>query len=180
MLNSLIGNDIEMMRKRYDEALELQGIDCTYQYPHLPGSNTQGETLVDSFSDPIETRIFFEGNPKVKTIKRYGWVVENSDELPFIIHCSWNLEHVQRDSLFRFSGQYADIPDRVFKATAISYDLQAPDHLAIQVVPVYDEEHITGRTESEVRNTFNSSNHFIKPRTDYRGDTYVTKEDVSM
>lgn len=174
MLNNLIGRDIELYRKRYDEALNLQGIPCTYQFPLMPETNVQGESVIDSYSEPVDTFIFFDGNPKVKTFKRYGWVVENNQDLPFLVHCSWNLPHVQRDSIFRISGQYADIPDRVFRVTEISYDMQAPDHLICQIIPVYDKQ-IVGRTQTEIKQTFNKSNHFLKQEVDYRGNVYSTK-----
>lgn len=173
-MDNLIGKDILLWRDRYDEALKLQGIPCTYQFPNLPDSDTQGQTLVDSYSDYINTHIFFDGSPTVKTYKRYGWVVENSEDLPFLIHCSFNLPHLQKDCIFRFAGQYTDLPDRIFRVTELTYALQAADHIICQVVPVYDEKHVTGKTPSEVKHTFNKSNHFIKPNTDYRGDYYDT------
>lgn len=170
MAAHLIQEDIKLMRKRYDQALEMQGIACKYQFPNLADSNRQGEPVVDSYSIEIDTHVFFDGNPKVKTFKRYGWVVENDKDLPFLIHCSFNLPHVQKDSLFRISGQYADIPDRVFRVTEITYDLQAPDHLICQIIPVYnDKQQLTGRTDREVEQTYNKSNHFLKQNTDYRG-----------
>ena len=178
MLQSLIQSDITLMRDRYDEALELQGIPCRYQFPNLASTNDQGDPVVDSYSNFYDTHIFFDGNPKIKTIKRYGWVVANSDELPFLIHCSWNLPHVQKDSIFRIAGQYSEVGDRVFRVTALSYDLQCPDHLVAQVVPCYDEKSLVGRTDKEVARTFNKSNHFLKQSTDYRGDQYKVKEDV--
>lgn len=178
MLNSLIQSDILLMRSRYDEALQLQGIPCKYQYPNFASTNSQGDVVVDSYSDMIDTHIFFDGNPKVKTIKRYGWVVANSDELPFLIHCSWNLPKVQKDSVFRMAGLYSEVKDRIFRVTAISYDLQCADHLVAQVVPCYDEDSLTGRTDKEIAQTFNRSNHFLKGNYDYRGEPYKVKEDV--
>jgi len=177
MSKNLIGPDIKLHRKRYDEALKMQGVPAIYQFPNLATSNVQGEPLIDSYSDEIKTNIFFDGNPKVKTFKRYGWVVENDKNLPFLIHCSFNLPHVQKDSIFRMSGQYSELPDRVFRVTEITYDFQAPDHLICQVVPVYDDN-ITGRTKKEVEKTFDRSNHFLKPQTDYRGHYHDTTEDV--
>ena len=175
-LNNLIGSDIKLMRKRYNEALNLQGIPVTYQFPNLAGTNAQSEPLVDSYSEPAQTYIFFEGNPKVKTFKRFGWVVENDADLPFLIHCSWDLPHVQKDSLFRIAGQYADIPERIFRVTEVSYDLQSPDHLVCQVIPVYGDN-VVGRTPVEVKKDFTTSNHFLKQDTDYRGNFYTTKEE---
>lgn len=165
----LIQSDILLMRKRYDEALSMQGIPCKYQFPHLPDSNVQGEAMIDSYSSEIDTHVFFDGSPKVKTFKRYGWVVENDKNLPFLIHCSFNLPNVQKDSLFRIAGQYANIPDRVFRVIEITYDLQAPDHLICQIVPVYDKQAV-GRTKTEVSSTYNRSNHFLKQDVDYRGN----------
>lgn len=168
MSTHLIQSDITLMRKRYDEALELQGIPCRYQFPNLPDTNVQGESVIDSYSEMIDTHVFFDGSPKVKTFKRYGWVVENDKDLPFLIHCSFSLPHVQKDSVFRIGGHYANVPDRVFKVTEITYDLLAPDHLVCQIIPVYDKQ-IVGRTEKEIQNTFNKSNHFIQSNVDYRG-----------
>lgn len=179
MLSSLIQDDIVLMRNRYDEALQLQGIACTYQFPNLAETNDQGESLVDSYSEEIKTSIFFEDSPRVKTLKRFGWVVANNDNLPFLIHCSWNLPKVQKDAIFRIAGQYSEVKERIFRVTELSYDLQCADHLVAQVVPCYDENNLVGRTPKEVAKTFNTSNHFLKPRVDYRGNYYETKEDVS-
>lgn len=178
MAVNLIGEDIKLMRSRYDEALLMRGIPVKYQHPLNPQANAQGEPVIEAYSDMIDTHIFFEGNPKIKTFKRYGWVVANDDELPFLIHCSFHLPHVQKDSLFRIAGQYSELPERLFRVTEISYDLQAPDHLVVQVIPVYDEKQPVGYTKKEVEQKFNTSSHFIKTETDYRGDYYVTKEDV--
>lgn len=177
MNQSLIQDDIKLMRARYDEALELQGIDAIYQFPNLASSNTQGESLIDSYSEFIPTRIFFETSPKVKTLKRFGWIVENNQDLPFLIHCSWNLPHVQKDSIFRIAGQYAELPERIFKATDLSYDLQAPDHLVVTIIPVYDDIQIVGRTPKELSKTYNKSNRFLHVDTDYRGHPHKTKLD---
>lgn len=176
MVNNLIGADIKLMRQRYDEALHLQGIPCKYQYPLMATTNEQGESVIDSLSPLQDTFIFFEGNPKVKTYKRYGWVVENDRNLPFLIYCSFNLPHVQKDSMFCIAGQYSELDERKFRVTEITYDLQCADHLVCQVVPVYDKQSV-GRTKQEIKQRFNKSNTFLKDETDYRGNYYTTKEE---
>ena len=172
MSNYLIGPDIKLFRKRYDEALSMQGIKCTYQFPNLAKANEQGEPEIDSYSEPMDTFIFFDGNPKVKTFKRYGWVVDGDKDLPFLIHCSWNLPKVQKDSIFSMSGLYSEVTERKFRVTEITYDMMAPDHIICQVVPVANGQPITGRTKKEIQQTFNKSNHFLKDNIDYRG-TYI-------
>lgn len=177
MVNNLIGEDIKLWRKRYDEALNLRGIPVKYQYPLMPESNQHGEAVVEAYSDMVDTFIFFEGNPKLKTFKRLGWVVENDSNLPFLIHCSFNLPKVQKDSIFHISGQYSEVDDRIFKVVEISYDLQAPDHIVCQVVPVYDKD-VVGLTSVEISKKFDKSNYFLKQDVDYRGHHYTTKKDV--
>lgn len=171
---NLIGPDIQLMRRRYDEALQMQGIPCKYQYPNMPDSNAQGEAVVDSYSEMVETQIFFDGSPKVKTYKRLGWVVENDKDLPFLIHCSFHLPNLQKDCLFHMSGQYTGMPDRVFRVTELTCDLQAPDHMIAQVVPVYDKQTV-GRTKKEIEKTFSKSNYFLQSPTDYRGN-YISEQ----
>lgn len=165
---SIIGEDIRMMRERYKEALLQQGVPCKYQFPNLATTNVQGESVIDSYSEEMDINIFFDGNPKAKTFKRYGWVVENDKNLPFLIHCSWDLPHLQKDSIFRIGGHFAELPERVFKVTEITYDLQCPDHLLCQVVPVYEKQ-IVGRTDEETKTTYNKSNRFLQKDVDYRG-----------
>ena len=165
---NIIGQDITLLRKMYDEALEMQGIPCKYQFPNMADTNAQGESEIDSYSEIIESHVFFDGNPKIKTFKRYGWVVENDKNLPFLVHCSFNLPHLQRDSLFHISGQYTGMPDRTFRVIEMTCDLQAPDHMIAQVVPAYESQTV-GKTRKEVQQEFNKSNHFLNSPTDYRG-----------
>jgi len=169
MSNHLIGSDITLMRKRYNEALQMRGIPCTYQFPNLAQANEQGEPEIDSYSEPMPTHVFYDGNPKVKTFKRFGWVVDNDKDLPFLIHCSWDLPKVQKDSIFSIAGEYSELPERKFRVTEISYDLQAPDHLVCQIVPVANNQPIVGKTRKEIAQTFNKSSYFIKDNSDYRG-----------
>lgn len=177
MAISLIGDDIKLMRDRYDEALVMRGIACKYQFPVMADTNVHGEPVIDHYSDFEDTHIFFDGSPKVKTFKRYGWVVENDKDLPFLIHCSFHLQQVQRDSLFTVGGMQTDLPPRVFRVTELTYSLECPDHIICQVVPKYDKQTV-GRTDKEIEQTYNKSNKFLKPVTDYRGHYHTTKEDL--
>lgn len=167
----LIGPDVKSLRKRYDEALKLQGIPAWYQYPVRPEVNNQSESVVDLYSAPELVYIFFESSPKVTTFKRLGWVVENNKDLPFLIDCSFNLPNVQKDCIFKFAGLYSGLPDREFRVTEIGYSLSAADHLTCQVVPVYDKNTV-GKTAKEVESAYSTSHTFLKRPTDYRGDYY--------
>lgn len=166
---NLIQPDIELMRERYDEALSMLGVPAKYQFPNIARSNVQGEPEIDNYSFPEDTFIFFDGNPKIKTFKRLGWVVENDENLPFLIHCSFNLKNLQKDCIFEISGQYTALPSRKFRVTELTTDIQAPDHVTCAVVPCYDKQ-TAGYTKKEVQQKYNRSNNFLKPNVDYRGD----------
>lgn len=169
MSMNLIQPDIELMRERYDEALSMLGVPAKYQFPNIARSNVQGEPEIDNYSFPEDTFIFFDGNPKIKTFKRLGWVVENDENLPFLIHCSFNLKNLQKDCIFEISGQYTALPSRKFRVTELTTDIQAPDHITCAVVPCYDKQTV-GYTKKEVQQKYNRSNNFLKPNVDYRGD----------
>ena len=69
------------------------------------------------------------------------------------------------------------MPDRIFRVTELTYDLQAPDHIICQVVPVYNSSThtVVGRTDKEIEKTFNKSSHFIKQNKDYTGK-YISEQ----
>lgn len=169
MSMNLIQPDIQLMRARYNEALQMLGVPAKYQFPNMATSNMQGEPMIDNYSMPEDTYVFFDGSPKMKTFKRLGWVVENDEDLPFLIHCSFDLPNLQKDCIFELSGQYTHLPARKFRVTELTTDLQAPDHVTVQVVPCYDKQTV-GYTDKEVEKKYNKSNNFLKPNVDYRGD----------
>lgn len=176
MTQNLIQSDVKIMRAYYDEALKAQGIPAKYQYPNIVDTNTQGEPVIDSYSIAEDTFIFFEGAPKLKTFKRFGWVVEKNDDLPFLIHCSFNLKHLQKDCIFEIAGQHADLPSRKFRVIELTTDIQCPDHFVAQVIPIYrDGIKAVGRTRKEVEKTYNKSNRFLNTNVDYRGQ-YISEQ----
>ena len=65
------------------------------------------------------------------------------------------------------------MPDRTFRVTELTCDIQAPDHMIAQVIPVYDKQTV-GRTRKEIAKTFDKSNYFLQDPIDYRG-TYVSE-----
>lgn len=172
MSNHLIGSDILLMRKRYTEALSMQGQKCQYQFPNFAKPNDQGEAEIDAYSEPMDTFVFLDGNPKVKTYKRYGFVADNDSDLVPLLHCSWDLPNVQKDSIFTYAGLYSGLEPRKYRVTEITYDAMCPDHLICKVVLIANGQPIVGRTKREIAQTFNKSNHFLKQNTDYRGDYY--------
>lgn len=174
MSNHLIGNDILLMRKRYNEALTMTGQPCQYQFPNFAKSNDQGEPEIDSYSEPMDTYVFLDGNPKVKTYKRYGFVADNDADLVPLLHCSWDLPNVQKDSIFTYAGLYSGLEPRKYRVIDITYDAMCADHLICRVVLIANGQPIVGRTKREIAQTFNTSNHFLKNEVDYRGHPYTT------
>ena len=63
MSHNLISKDVKVMRQYYDDALKMQGIPAKYQYPSYVDTNAQGEPVIDHYSVPEDTYIFFDGAP---------------------------------------------------------------------------------------------------------------------
>lgn len=101
-------------------------------------------------------------------------VVENHEDLPFLIHCSWFLTHLQKDCIFEIGGQHADLPSRKFRVTELTSDIQCPDHIVCQIVPCYDKQTV-GYTQKEVEKKYSTSNHYLKKNTDYHGN-YISEQ----
>jgi len=63
----------------------------------------------------------------------------------------------------------------VFRVTELTCDMQAPDHMVAQVIPVYESQAV-GMTKKEIQKKYNKSNTFLKSPTDYRGH-YISEQE---
>jgi len=165
--------DVEFLRCCYDMALELQGVPCEYQYPLKNDYNIHGEQSADAFSEIIHTFVGVEADPKISTLRKIGWVVENSSDLPFLLHVSFSLPGLQKGSKFKISGLYTELPAREFVVERITVPFQAPDHVIVEVIPQYDKKNRgIAEDKAEVEKMLDREELFFVEPTDYRGDVY--------
>jgi hypothetical protein len=172
-VNLIQQEEVEYLRACYDEALELQGVPCEYQYPLKNDFNVHGEQAADAFSEVIHTFVGIETEPKIATLRKLGWVVENDSDLPFLLHVSFGLPELQKGCKFMFAGLHTNLPAREFVVERMTMPFQAPDHMIVEVIPQYDKKNGgIAEDKKEVEKMLDREELFFTESTDYRGDAY--------
>jgi hypothetical protein len=168
----IVDEEVQMLREMYDEGLEMQGVPVRYQYPLKNDYNTHGEQAADSFSEFIDTFVGVEAEPKISTIRKLGWVVENSADLPFLLHASFNLPEIQKGSKFFFAGLHTGLPSREFVVERMSMEFQVPDHIVCEVIPQYRADGGIAECPVEKQKQLDKETLFFEEESDYRGEVY--------
>lgn len=132
----ILEREVEYLRRQFNETVKQLGVCFKYQYPLGNDLDTFSQPAPDGYSREIEVYGIFDGEPKLKTYRNLGWVVEKSDNLPFLIHIPFDTEHIQKGALFKISGQMTGIQERIFQVTELSTGLVCPDHIVCQIVPL--------------------------------------------
>lgn len=128
--------EVIYLREAFKETVYQLGVPFIYQYPLGNDLDNFNQPAPDGYSQEIEVYGIFDGEPKLKTYKNLGWVVEKSDNLPFLLHIPFDTPYIQKNGIFKIKGQYANIPNRIFQITELSTNLVCPDHIICQIVPL--------------------------------------------
>ena len=80
----LTQNDSTIFRSYFKEMAKLIGIRVLYQYPIDMNFTIYAEEVPKGFSEEIELDIIFDENPKVTTLRKYGWVSELPEDKPYM------------------------------------------------------------------------------------------------
>jgi len=175
----IVDEEVQMLREMYDEGLEMQGVPVQYQYPLKNDYNLYGEQAADAFSELIDTFCGVEAQPKIATLKKLGWVVENSSELPFLLHVSFNLPEIQKGSKFFFAGLHTGLPTREFVVERMSMEFQVPDHIICEVIPQYRKDGGIAEDAVAKQKLLDKETLFFEEESDYRGEVYdLTDGDI--
>lgn len=79
--------ELEYMRKQFVEAASLQGrIARFFQINHSKWKNTDPDII---YSDPVDVAYTLDANPEISTISRYGWFVEDRNNLPILAYLTF-------------------------------------------------------------------------------------------
>lgn len=155
--------EVTYLRKQFAEALKQLGVPFKYQYPLGNNVDMYNQPAPDGYSVEYDVYGIFDGDPKLKTYKNLGWVVEKSDNLPFLIHIPFDTPHIQKGCLFRTSGLITGIEERVFQVVELSSSLMCPDHIVCQVVPlVGNTPPRTAETRRDVASKNKEPRRFLK------------------
>lgn len=128
--------EVDYLRKQFNETVMQLGVLFKYQYPLGNDVDDFAQPAPDGYSEELDVYGIFDGEPKLKTYRNLGWVVEKSDNLPFLIHIPFDTKGIQKGALFKISGQLTGIEARVFQVVELTTGLVCPDHIVCQIVPL--------------------------------------------
>lgn len=162
-MSLIVEKEIEYLRRQFRFAVEQIGVQFMYRYPLNNAIDVFNQPAPDGYSERIPVYGVFEGEPKLKTYRNLGCVVEKSDNLPFLIHIPFDTPHIQRGCLFEIDGQITSIESRLFQVTELSTGLVCPDHIICQIVPlVGNSRPLTQETERDIAKKNSEPRRFLK------------------
>lgn len=154
----LTQQDSSIYRGWFKEMCKLRGIPIIYRYVVEFDDTIHGEVHPNKLSDPIHLDVIFEENPKIKTLRRIGWVSENADDKPYIMYFPFDTPNLTMEARVEIPmiDSIKNRP-RLFKITSMNQLIEFPDSIITTVVPVYDTD---------------------KPKVDYKDSNYNYVDDI--
>ena len=132
----LTNTDATIFRQYFKEMAKLIGISVIYQYPIDMQFSIYAEEDPKGFSEEIPMDIVFDENPKMNTLRKYGWVSETPDDKPYIAQVPFDAPNLCKGCRISIPPPFPLGEPRIFVVTAISADLQFPDCWACRIAPV--------------------------------------------
>lgn len=131
----LFNQDAKIYREFFKEQAKLLGIRVQYQYPVEMEFTIHGQEDPMGYSEPIELDIIFSESPKLKTLRKFGWVSEDPSDKPYLIQVPFDTPNLQKGCLVTLPVPLPLVEGRVFKITDISVDQILPDSYYCKVAP---------------------------------------------
>lgn len=131
----LTQNDATLWRGFFVEMAKLRGIPVEYRYVISQEVSIHSEFFYE-LSEPIPIDIIFDSNPSISTLRKVGWMSENSDDKPYIAQIPFDLPNLK-------IGCTISIKDfdlnstRDFKITSIKMLLEFPDCWTVTLAPIF-------------------------------------------
>ena len=135
----LTQEDSTLFRQFFKEMCMLRGLPADYIYPVDEEYSIHGQ-IFPNFSSIFNINIIFESNPKIKTLKNYGWVSEDSSDKPYIAYLAYDTPHIQTKARLKLFPIGGDKDGKWFEITEIHHAIEFPDAYACKLAPVYDTE----------------------------------------
>lgn len=133
----LTKKDATIFRKYFKEMAKLRGIPVIYQYPIDMEFSLYAEEDPKGFSEPIPMDIIFEENPKMATLRKYGWVSEVPEDKPYIAQLPYDAKNLCKGCRVTIPSPFPTTPGRVFVITEITGNLEFPDNWVCKLAPVF-------------------------------------------
>ena len=132
----LTQKDSTILRNYFKEMAKLRGFTVTYIYPVAENTTIHGQILPE-FSSEYTLDIVFESNPKIKTLKNYGWVSENNEDNPSIAYLPYDTPNIQTKARLKLQSIGTNKDGKWFEITDIHESFEYPDAYICKLAPVY-------------------------------------------
>jgi hypothetical protein len=129
-----------MFRNYFKEAAKLRGISVYYQFPIDMNLTIHAEERPMAFSEKISIDIIFEQNPKVQTLRRYGWVPSQNEDKPFICSVAYDTPNLSKGCRITIPAPTPIASDSLFVITDIKMNLEFPDSYVCKLAPVFEDK----------------------------------------
>ena len=133
----LTQKDSTLFRGWFKEMAKLRGIHVLYQFPINMKFSKYAEEDPDGFSEPLEMDIIFDSNPKVSTLKRYGWVTETNEDKPYMAQLPFDAPKLEKGCRITIPAPFPMADEGLFVITDIKSNLEFPDSWAVKLAPVF-------------------------------------------
>ena len=135
----LTGEDTKLFRSFFKEMTKLRGLKVDYIYPVDETISIHGQIFPD-FSSIFNIDIIFESNPKIKTLKNYGWVSEDKENKPYVAYFPYDTPHIQSKARIKLYPIGSEKDGKWFEITDIHEAIEFPDAYICKLAPVYVNE----------------------------------------
>lgn len=137
-MGELFNKDATIYRKFFKEQAKLLGIKVQYCYPIDMEFTTHSQENPRGYSEPIDLDIIFDQSPKLKTLRKLGWVSEDKSDKPYMIQVPYDTPNLQKGCLIILPSPLPLAGSKVFKITDITVDQILPDSWYCKVAPKFE------------------------------------------
>lgn len=137
-MGELFQRDAEIFRRFFKEQAKLLGVKVYYQYPVDMKFKVNGQEDPLGYSEMIEMNIIFDQSPKLKTLRKLGWVSEDPTDKPYLVQLPYDAPNLQKGCLLTLPSPLPLEPSKVFKITDITVDQVLPDSWYCRVAPKFE------------------------------------------
>lgn len=154
-MGQLFQRDAELYRRFFKEQAKLLGVHVQYKYPVDMKFTVHGQEDPLGYSEPIEMDVIFDQSPRLKTLRKLGWVSEDPNDKPYIIQVPYDTPNLQKGSLIIIPSPLPLEPSKVFKITEITVDHVLPDSWYCKVAPKFEKQDaLTSKDYKDKPNSF--------------------------
>ena len=139
-MGQLTQSDSTIFRNFFKEMAKLRGIRVKYQFPIEMKLTIHAEERPKAFSEPEEMDIIFEQNPKISTLRKYGWAKGTNEDYPFIATLPYDAKNLCKGCRITITAPLPMVSDEIFVITDIKANLDFPDSFVCKLAPVYEDD----------------------------------------